>query len=462
MKRFLLLLGLIAAIAIPSLTSGILPSRVTETTLDPALTHTVTRGELLVTITEQGTLESSNNTEVKCKVRGDNTIIWVVENGEEVEPGDELVRLDTLLIEEEISERTKFAHLAQATVARAQADVAKAELAISEYLEGRFVSELASLRKELAVAESNLRSAKNMLAYSSKMADSGYKNQVDVEEKEFAVSQADLQVQLTNTKIDVLQQFAKREELATLRGNLNAAKAKLEAEEERLRADQHRKQRAEDEFGQCVVKAKRRGIVIYPTGEDWEDAPNIEEGATVHKDQVLLLMPDLTQMQVKVGIHESVIDTVRPGMRAAVTVAGKTLEGEIASVASVAKPAGWWTGNVVKYDTIIQLPNDIGLKPGMSVEVKIITAQHEDILKIPTSAILETHSGHICWIRQDDQLVRRDLQLGDSSELFAAVQVGLSAGDQVVIDPLANVPEAQQIATAMIEKSKQPDAEQAE
>ena len=78
------------------------------------LTHTVARDDLLVTVTEQGTLESANNTEIKCRVRGDNTIIWVVENGAEVEAGDELLRLDTLLIEEEISERTKYAHLARA------------------------------------------------------------------------------------------------------------------------------------------------------------------------------------------------------------------------------------------------------------------------------------------------------------------------------------------------------------
>ena len=453
MKRILILLGLVAAIAILSSTTSILPSAGTSATLDPALTHTVTRGELLVTITEQGTLESSNNTEIKCKVRGDNTIIWVVENGTEVEPGDELVRLDTLLIDEEISERTKFAHLATATVARCQADVAKAEIAISEYLKGRFVSQLALLQKERAIAESRLRSAQNLLDYSSKMADSGYQNRVDVKDKKFAVTQANLQVKLANTKIEVLEQFAKEEELATLNGNLNAAKAKLEAEEERQRADQRRLERAQEEFTHCVVTASRGGIVIYPTGEEWEDAPDIEEGATVHKDQVLLLMPDLSQMQVKVGIHESIVDTIRPGMTAAVTVSGKTMQGEISSVASVAKPAGWWTGNVVKYDAIVQLPTAAGLKPGMSVEVDIITAHHDNVLRIPTAAIMETNTGHVCWIYQDETLTRCDIQLGDSNQLFAVVQTGLAAGDQVVIDPLANVPDAQRMAAAMIEKA---------
>lgn len=59
------------------------------------LTHTVSRGELIVSVTEQGTLESSNNTEVKCKVRGFSVVTWVVPAGTVVEPGAELVRLDT-------------------------------------------------------------------------------------------------------------------------------------------------------------------------------------------------------------------------------------------------------------------------------------------------------------------------------------------------------------------------------
>ena len=64
----------------------------------PSLTHPIQRGELLVTITEQGMLESSENTEIICKVRGENTVNWVIESGTEVKAGDELIRLDTLYI----------------------------------------------------------------------------------------------------------------------------------------------------------------------------------------------------------------------------------------------------------------------------------------------------------------------------------------------------------------------------
>ena len=128
------------------------PGPVRET--GPILTHTITRGDLTVTVTEQGTLESAENTEIKCRVRGQNTIIWVIESGSVVKAGDELLRLDTLAIEDAIAERTKFAHLTRSGAERAKADVARAELAIPEYLEGRYRTQMMNLDKNLAIAKS--------------------------------------------------------------------------------------------------------------------------------------------------------------------------------------------------------------------------------------------------------------------------------------------------------------------
>ena len=420
----------------------------------PIRTHTIIRGELLVSVTEQGTLESSNNTEIKCRVRGDNIITSVIESGTHVQPGDVLVTLETLAIEEEISERTKFYHLAESQAARSAADVERARLAILEYEEGRFVSSLASLEKDLAIAESRLLNAKNRLSHSRMMSRSEYASELDVEEKEFAVSQADLNVKLTQTRIDVLKEFTKKEELVRLQGELNAAKATHEADVERAFADKKRLERAQEELLYCTIKAERAGMVIYPDGEEWKDAPDVEEGATVHKDQILLLMPDLSQMQVKVGIHESVIDRIQPGMQANVTLNRRALSGEVTYAAPVAKPAGWWTGNVVKYDTIVALSPEEGLKPGMSVEVEIILARHQDVLMIPTSAVVETNDGHACWVMTGDGIQRKALTLGDNSDMFIVVEEGLVEGDEVVLDPLANIEEAQIEAALSLQTSE--------
>ncbi|MHC4629455.1 MAG: efflux RND transporter periplasmic adaptor subunit, partial [Planctomycetota bacterium] len=397
--------------------------------------------------------ESAENTEIKCRVRGENTIIWVIESGSIVKAGDELVRLDTLAIEDAIAERTKFAHLTRSGAERAKADVTRAELAVPEYLEGRYRTQLMNLEKTLAIAKSSQLTAQNMLAHAETMAQRGYVSGLELQEKRFAVTQAQLHLDVTQTQIKELTDFTKAMETETLDGNLNAARARYAAEAERSKMDAERRDLALAELDRCVIRAERGGLVIYPTARAWRRAPDIEAGATVHQDQVLLLMPDLSKMQVKVGMHESVVDRIKPGMAARVTIPGKTMAGEVAAIAPVTRPAGWWTGNVVKYDSVVRLPSVPGLKPGMSAEVEIIIDQYEDVLVIPVTAVVETAQGAFCWVVTAEGTERRSLELGDSDNDFAVIQTGLQEADVVVLNALASVEEAQSLALKPIDEA---------
>lgn len=115
MTRAIFIIGVIVALASTVALVAAMNSSSEET---PLLTHTVTRGDLQVTVVEQGLLESSDNVEIKCKVRGRNTVLWVIDSGSFVQPGDELVRLDASFINEQIDERTKYAHWSQSAADR--------------------------------------------------------------------------------------------------------------------------------------------------------------------------------------------------------------------------------------------------------------------------------------------------------------------------------------------------------
>lgn len=455
--RTLIAVGIVAAIG---LAAYFLQSSDSWSKSKLAMTHTVQRGDLVVTVLEQGRLESSENTEIKCKVRGQNTITWVIEGGMHVEEGEELVRLDTLAIEEAISERTKFALWSRSGAERSKADVTRGELAINEYLEGRYRSELMSLEKDLAIAKSNLRSAQDWYRYTRLKANRKFTGPFEVEERRLTVTQAELDVKLKETEINVLKQFTKNEQLETLKGDLASTKATHAANVERAMADATRRDRALEEFEYCVIKAPRSGLVIYPSAARWKGSPDIEEGASVHKDQVLLLMPDLSQMQVKVGVHESVIKRVSPGVAANITVPGKSISAKVTSVATVTQPAGWWTGNVVKYDTVIKLPPNKGLKPGMSAEVELVLAEYKDVLLLPVASVVETEKGSYCWVQNEEGLQKRLVELGDSDDVFVHVKDGVLEGEQVVLNPLDLVDEAQLEELRPIDKNdKRSDSE---
>jgi multidrug resistance efflux pump len=412
---------------------------------------------LFVTVTEQGTLESSNNTEIKCKVRGFSTVTWVIPGGTVVKPGDELVRLDTKVIEEQHSLTKTNTFIATATLARTKANVAKAEIAIDAYKEGRFRSQLESLQKELEAKQRNLRTARNTLERSKTLFKQGYVTELEVDGNAFTVTQAELELKVKETEIKVLNEFTKEMRLVTLQGDLTASESKLAADEAGLAMEKLRMERAAEELVDCVIKAERGGMVIYPSAAAWKRTPDITEGAIVRKDQVLLLMPDLTKMQVKVGIHESIIERVRPGLKALVTLPDRTLEAKVSTVASVTRPAGWWTGNVVKYDTIIELPVEAGLKPGMSAEVEVVMAVHENVLTIPVAAVVENEQGDFCWVKTAERTIRRSLQLGDSNDVFIVVEAGLKEGDEVVLDPTEFVEEAQTNTLQTLDETKPRD-----
>ncbi len=417
------------------------------------LTYTIKRGKLTVSVTEQGTLESSNNTEIKCKVRGFSMVTYVVPTGTVVEAGQELVRLDTKVIEEQHSLTKTNTFIAQATLAQTEANVEKAKIAIDAYEQGRFKSQLQALEKELAAHKRNLRTARKMYERSKSLFRQGYVTDLEVEGNAFTVTQAELELKVKETEIKVLKEFTRKMQLETLHGNKTASESKLAADQAGLAMEIKRRDRAAQELEDCVIRAEKSGLVIYPSAASWKSTPDITEGATVRKDQVLLLMPDLSQMQVKLGIHESVIDRVRPGLRAIVTLPDRTLEANVSEVASVTRPAGWWTGNVVKYDTVIELPSDDGLKPGMSAEVEVILAVHPDVLLIPVAAVVETEDGVFCWVQGEQEPQKRLIELGDSNDVFIEVLAGLNEGEEVILNPAALLKEAEEDALTTLTQS---------
>ena len=178
-----------------------------------AITFEVTRGDLLVTITEQGSLESSNNTEIKSKVRGSNTVTWVIPSGTEVKPGDELVRLDTKELEENLSLSKTNVHKSRASLAKTTAGLATAKISIRAYEQGQYVTQLKEREKSVAISEANLKASRKMLLRSDSLFKQGFVTELEVQSQSLTVEQAQLELMVSRTRLDVLKRFTKAMEL---------------------------------------------------------------------------------------------------------------------------------------------------------------------------------------------------------------------------------------------------------
>ncbi|MEL6109347.1 MAG: efflux RND transporter periplasmic adaptor subunit [Planctomycetota bacterium] len=410
------------------------------------LTHTVRRSGLKVVVTENGTVESSNNEEIKCMVKGGSTVLWVIETGTIVKPGEELVRLDQSQIEDNILAQRIVYESALANKITAESDVAVAEKSITEYLEGTYVEERSGIQKEIFDAEQELKQAELNYESSVRMAAKGLIKTLQLDGEKFAVDSARKALELKQTQLSALEKYKKEKELQTLRSDLRAAKARLASYDASLQLEKARLDREEQQLENCIIRSKIEGMVIFPSMADWKSTPDIEEGAVVREQQTLLVIPDVTQMQVKVGIHESKVDRLQVGMEARIELQDRMLKGKVTEIAEVTKPAGWWTGNLVKYDTIIKIDETEGLKPGMTALVDITLADHQDVLSLPVAAILQVADKYCCWVKSETGVSQRMIKIGDTNDEFTVVTAGLVEGDEVVLNPLAYVADAQKNA----------------
>ncbi len=458
----------VAGVAVLGIAASFMLGAVSPEETGPKLTHTIARRDLEVAVTEQGRLESSNNTEVRCKVKGaSNTIVWIIENGSMVKPGDVLVRIDTSTIETNINTQEIAYQTALATYAQSESDAAVAQINVTEYVEGTYRSELKTKEKDVAIAEANLRSAQNMLNHAKEMYRKGFMSKLELEGNGYSLKQAELELEVKETDVDVLKRYTRAKQIKDLEGIRAAKKAKLASDKAALNLEKAKLDNEKKQLENCVILSESSGMVIYDEVEEWEDRPDIREGATIREDQVLLLIPDLENMQVKVGIHEAKIDQIKPGMPAQIKLQDRKYDGKVLSVAPMAERSGWWNGNMVKYETIIKLDPQLGLKPGMSAEVEVFLAQHKDVVTIPVGAVVEEQAGQFfCWVKTDSGMQRRKLDLGDSDDQFLVVNGGVKEGDEVVLNPIAYIEEAQAEAlkpfSGVKSKEKTEDAESEE
>jgi HlyD family secretion protein len=184
---------------------------------------------------------------------------------------------------------------------------------------------------------------------------------------------------------------------------------------------------------------------------------NVDVGQTVaasfQTPTLFLIAQDLTRMQVDASVSESDVGPVRLGQPAEFTVDAfphHPFPGEVTQV----RQAPITVQNVVTYDVVLSVSNpELLLKPGMTANAKIITAEHEDVLKVPLQALrfspngagkgdnpAHRHGDHTAslWVLEGKSLrqiqVVRGVDDGTSVEILSG---GLKPGDQVVIDEVA-------------------------
>jgi multidrug resistance efflux pump len=413
-----------------------------------AALHTVDREDLRVTIPDDGEVESASNVDVKCRVAGGSTILWIVPDGTIVTEGQEIVRLDQAAIEDLYNTQKGVYSTALAAHIKAGEDYEAAAIAVDEYVKGTFLKELQTIESQITVAQQNLSSAQDLLEHTERMVRKNFATPLQLEADQFAVDRAKIDLKTAEITRSALVDFTKPKTVKTLEATRDAAAALRDSAAANLALEEAKLKRLESQLKNCVIIAPQSGMVVYANEQSRRSntQTNIEEGASVLDGRTILRIPDLTSMQVKVTIHESRIDQIRIGMPAQIKIGDRDpMMGHVLSISNQPENANWFSANVKEYATVVKIEGESsGLKPGMTAIVDIEIADLKDVLTVPVSAVVEQRGRFYAWVHTAKGPERRPLLLGLTNDKKIEIRDGLSEGEMVYLNPRAAVVEARE------------------
>jgi len=192
--------------------------------------------------------------------------------------------------------------------------------------------------------------------------------------------------------------------------------------------------------------AEESGLVVHETRRrPWHRPITLAVGEKINPRQQLMIIPDMTTLQVETKVYEAVRDQVREGLPALIRLTRQeakdnaTLTGWVHEVAPLPDSQNPWLSPGVKvFPTIIKFPDlkqTEGLTPGMTAQVEIILAELPDVLSVPIAAVFSEAEETYCYKTENGKHSRVPVKIGRSSETRVQILSGLGEDDAVLLAP---------------------------
>lgn len=404
-------------------------------------TTAVRRVDLESRIVAGGDLMSRKEASLKCEVEdladvGGVAIVSLVENGARVKQGDEVCRLDASAHEERARQAEIAVGEARAARDQALAALEVAKIALTQYEGGETRTQVSEFERRVAMGKSDCALLADRLAWTEAMVAKGYISSGQLLSERQELERAKLDRDKAEGEYRLFRDFKAPKEIHSLRSKIAAAEHAYRLEQERLAVQERRLEHARRQVANCVVRAPQDGVAVHDWRSRWYP---IHPGALVHEGQDLLKIPDLSQMEIEVAIHETVGAAVRAGMPARVSIdaiPGRTFPARVASVLPL-PIADWksWDDRMRQYVARVRMDETPpGLLPLMSARVEIDAGAIPDALAIPVASMSSLAGESACYVATPRGLSRRAIVVGRSTLEFIEVVSGLEEGEEVAVD----------------------------
>lgn len=276
-------------------------------------------------------------------------------------------------------------------------------------------------KAQVAVEENNIKYYKKALNRISKLNASKYSTEKDLEAAERDYDNSVAQLALEQAQVKQAQ------------ASLNSAQTELSYTE---------------------IKAPVDGIVISKAVEVGQTV-----AASFETPELFSVAEDLTKMQIEASVVEADIAKVKEGQKVRFTVDSYADDYFYGTVTQVRNEATT-TSNVVTYTVVIGIDNtDMKLKPGMTANVEIITAEEKGVMLVPNQALrfyiddsdnAKRYKDRGVWIMKNGKPERVTVKIGVSDEDNTQIlESSLKIGDEIIVSKELSAADTQKMKFRM-------------
>jgi RND family efflux transporter MFP subunit len=226
-----------------------------------------------------------------------------------------------------------------------------------------------------------------------------------------------------------------------VRGELNLLADRQAAEWQVAQLNQenqiHHRDRHQADLDRCVIKSPIDGQVVMRTTIRNGQTGQVQLGDELAPGQPFMRVVDPSTMQLDATVNQADADQVRLGQKATVrfdAYPNLVVSGKVEAVGTLAiggRRINYWVRQVPVRIAIEE--RDSRVIPDLTGSADVVLAEEDGALLIPREAVQETDGKTIVYVKQGDNVVPREVELGAANNNQVSVTSGLQAGDEVAV-----------------------------
>lgn len=292
-------------------------------------TQAVERGNIETSVASSGSVTPLITVIVGSEVSGKITDVFVDFNAK-VSKGQLLAQIDPSTFKSKLESATADLVVQQATVGAREVDVSNSHVTLDQ--------------------------AKRDYDRSTALFEKGLTSAIDLEKARNALEQAQNNLKITTANLNNARSL-----IAKMQAALNQAKLDL---------------------ARTQIRAPVDGVVVNRKVD-----PGQTVQASMQAPELFQVAQDLSRIKIETKVDEADIGSIKEGARATFTVDAYP-ERSFTGVVAQVRINGTSAQNVVTYSCMVQADNPgLALLPGMTANVKIVTAERRNVLRVASSSL---------------------------------------------------------------------------